>query len=190
MKSPVLYIIAGANGSGKSTFALQFTVQHDLAFINADEIAKSINPTNLEKAKVQAGRVFFKELNRHLELGNSFAIESTLSGHYLIKIIEQAKSLNYQIHIIYLYLNDPAINIDRVKTRVLAGGHDVPESDIIRRFYRSKAFFWNTYRKLCDQWLLVYNTDESFEEVAYGIASENIVLDQLLLNDFIKGFPL
>ena len=54
-------------------------------------------------------------------------------------------------------LDDPAMNIARVHERVLAGGHSIPESDIVRRFYRSKKLFWNNYQKLCDQWELFYN---------------------------------
>lgn len=187
MTTPILYIIAGANGSGKTTFALQFASKLNLPFINADEIAKSINPRDLEKVKIQAGRLFFDRLKNNLQQGHSFAIESTLSGHYLVKVIAQAKALNYHVHITYLYLHDPAINIDRVKARVLAGGHNVPDLDVIRRFYRSKNLFWHRYRELSDQWILVYNSDDSFEEVAYGVSSEDTVLDQLLFDQFIKG---
>ena len=105
----------------------------------------------------------------------------------MIKIIKRAQLLGYEIDIFYLYLNDPQMNINRVKTRVLGGGHNVPKVDIIRRFYRSKDLFWTSYRQLCDQWVLIYNSDEGFTEVAYGTTSNLITKDELLLNQFIKG---
>lgn len=189
MSKPTLYIVAGANGSGKTTFALQFTQKNNLFFINADELAKAINPTDLTQVRIQAGREFFHHLEHHLKSGKSFTIESTLSGTYLIKIIEKAKTLGFQIHIIYLYLDTPQLNIARVKTRVKSGGHDVPEEDIKRRFYRSRKLFWNTYRERCDKWELFYNANENFQIIAVGTKVNNnkIVMDQELMNRFLEG---
>ena len=75
-----LYIIAGANGSGKTTFAKSFANIHKMHFINADEIAKELDPENITKHQVKAGRIFFQELNKRLNEKNSFVIETTLSG--------------------------------------------------------------------------------------------------------------
>ncbi|MGE4170666.1 MAG: zeta toxin family protein [Candidatus Margulisiibacteriota bacterium] len=187
MAMPTLYIVAGANGSGKTTFALQFIKRHQLVFINADELAKLINPTDLDKAKIQAGRFFFKELEKCLHQKKSFLIESTLSGHYLVKILSKAKDFGYQIHILYLYLDDPAINVQRVAARVLAGGHAVPKPDILRRFYRSKQLFWHTYREKCDRWELFYNANENLQLVSVGTQSDYEVMDDLLMQSFLKG---
>ncbi len=187
---PILFVVAGANGSGKTTFALKFTQKHNLVFINADEIAKSIDPNNINRAKVTAGRLFFKQFKIQLAQYKSFIIESTLSGHYLIKYLEEAKSLGYEIHLMYLFLDDPAMNIKRVQVRVNNGGHSVPESDIVRRFYRSKQLFWKTYQKLCDKWMLLYNSDSHFEEIAFGYnkntCENDTILNPALFNKF-KG---
>jgi predicted ABC-type ATPase len=189
MIPPILYIISGANGSGKTTFAMQYTQLHSLPFINADEIAKSINPDDLEKAKIQAGREFFKTFDSHLLENRSFAIESTLSGHYLKKIINRAKSLNYQIHIIYIYIDDtsPETNIQRVAARVLSGGHNIPRNDIVRRFHRSKFLFWTRYKYLSNKWILICNSGENFEEIAYWNGTDTTILNTLLFKNFFEG---
>jgi predicted ABC-type ATPase len=161
-----LYIIAGANGSGKTTFAKSFADIHDLYFINADEIAKELDPKNITKHQVKAGRIFFQELNKRLDENNSFVIETTLSGKYLIKYIKKAQINGFEVEMIYLFLEKPETNISRVAIRVVTGGHHVPENDIIRRFYRSQQMFFNVYKDLVDYWEVYYNSNEIFEKIA------------------------
>ena len=75
-----LYIIAGANGSGKTTFALSYAQLKNLYFINADEIAKTYDPTDIQKYKIKAGKEFFRQIDLHLNYKNeSFIMETTLS---------------------------------------------------------------------------------------------------------------
>jgi predicted ABC-type ATPase len=176
-----LYIIAGANGSGKTTFAKSFAQIHDLHFINADEIAKSLDPENITRHQVKAGRIFFRELNKRLGENNSFVIETTLSGKYLIDYIEKAKRNGFEIEMIYLFLERPEINIDRVKHRVLNGGHHVLEDDIIRRFHRSKKMFMNIYKDMVDHWIMYYNSDEISEK----IATDEMIYDRKKWQEFI-----
>ena len=161
-----LYIIAGANGSGKTTFAKSFASIHNLHFINADEIAKELDPENITKHQVKAGRIFFQELNKRLDENNSFVIETTLSGKYLIKYIKKAQAKGFEVELIYLFLEKPETNITRVAIRVVAGGHHVPENDIIRRFYRSQQMFFDVYKDLVDRWEVYYNSNEIFEKIA------------------------
>ncbi len=177
-----LYIISGANGSGKTTFAKEFSKLNDLYFINADEIAKELDSKNITKYKIKAGKMFFSEFTKRLGLDKSFVIETTLSGKYLVGYIKKAKELNYQVSLIYLFLENPQTNINRVKNRVLNGGHHIPQDDIIRRFYRSKNMFWNTYKDLSDGWSIYYNSDEIFEK----IASDDKILDEQKYEMFFK----
>lgn len=178
-----LYIIAGANGSGKTTFASQFASQENINFINADEIAKKYDPADIQKYKVKAGKEFFLELEVSLQGNDTFIIETTLSGKYLIQVIKKAKAKHFRITLIYLFLETEKENIYRVKNRVLKGGHHVPTEDVIRRYHRSRKLFWSTYRHLVDEWLLFFNGDDNFELVAD--THENY--DDTLLRQFLEG---
>ncbi len=177
-----LYIIAGANGSGKTTFAKSFASLNNLYFINADEIAKELDSKDISKYKVKAGKIFFQELESNLKKDKSFVIETTLSGKYLVKYIQKAKELNFHISLIYLFLETPTANILRVKNRVLNGGHDIPTVDIIKRFYRSKNMFWNIYKNIVDEWIIYYNSNEIFEE----IADKDTIYDNEKYQEFLK----
>lgn len=182
LEHKTLYIIAGANGSGKTTFALSYTALNNLYFINADEIAKSYDPNDISRYKVKAGKEFFKQLEINLNDEKSFMIESTLSGKYLKDVINKAKEKDFKIVLIYLFLETEDENISRVRNRVLNGGHDVPLEDIKRRYFRSRNLFWNTYKDMVDKWMLFFNGDDNYEL----IAEDDEVLDTEYFNLFMK----
>ena len=177
-----LYIIAGANGSGKTTFAKSFASIHKMHFINADEIAKELDPQNMTKHQVKAGRIFFHELHKRLNEKKSFIVETTLSGKYLVKYIKQAQTNGFEVEMIYLFLDNTESNISRVSHRVLNGGHHVPKDDIIRRFYRSKKMFMHVYKDIVDKWIMYYNSDEVTEK----IATDSMIYDTKKWKEFIK----
>lgn len=188
MKKKILYIIAGANGSGKSTLASELLPSENLEFLNADEVAKEICPQNIESVKIKAGKIVLKRLDSLLNSGKSFAIETTLSGKNHIKTIQKAKKLNYQIVLIYSYLDNPILCENRIKIRVLNGGHNIPKDDIIRRFYRSKENFWNIYKDLSDEWNLFYNGTTEYVLIAQYTNHEIEIFSETLYNEFIKDF--
>ena len=66
----------------------------------------------------------------------------------------------------FVFLATVEVAINRIKERVLQGGHSVPIDDIVRRFYRSKNNFWNIYKNMVDNWHLIYNSGENFEVIA------------------------
>ena len=156
-KDKVLYIIAGANGSGKSTLAEVLLKEKNLAFLNADEIAKEIAPNAINSVPISAGKEYFKRLAEFFKENLSFAVESTLSGNNITRIINKAESQNYKTILVYSFLQSCTACIKRVKTRVKNGGHDVPEEDIIRRYYKSLVKFWDEYRLQVNDWTLFYN---------------------------------
>ncbi len=188
MQDKILYIIAGANGSGKSTLASELLPSENIEFLNADEVAKEICPEHIESVKIQAGKIVLKNLDNLLSSGKSFAIETTLAGKNHIKTIQKAKDLGYEVCLIYSYLDNPDFCENRIKVRVLNGGHDIPHEDIVRRFYRSKENFWNIYKDLVDEWNLFYNGTSEYILVAQFANNEIEVFSENLYNEFIKDF--
>lgn len=182
-----LTIVAGANGSGKTTFALSYAHFHAIDFINADEIAKNLNPNNMDQEKFHAGRIFLDQIENLLNSRKEMIIETTMSGKYLVKIIQKAKAIGYEIDIFYLYLANVTDNIARVQNRVFNGGHNIPKEDIIRRYYRSRHLFFTLYKKYADRWFLFFNADDEFEEVANFADSELTILHESYYEMFTKG---
>lgn len=179
-----LIIIAGANGSGKTTFSRHVLAATGFEFLNADEIEKELGVS-----KLQAGKEFFSRLDKFIETETSFVLESTLSGNYLVKAIEKAKQQGYATRLVYVFLGSPNDCIQRIKLRVKLGGHFVPDEDVIRRYYRSKKNFWNTYKNLVDSWVMIYNsTDTAPQRVAIGKSNSFVVEIENLFEDFLNEF--
>lgn len=113
-------------------------------------------------------------------------IETTLSGKSVSNLIMQARKQGYLITLIFIFLDNEELCIERVKTRVSKGGHPVPEKDIVRRFGRSIINFWKTYRQLSDRWLLYYNTENHFQQVAHSNENHVYVYDESLYSFFTE----
>ncbi len=184
MADKQLIIIAGANGSGKTTFALPYVEELGFDFLNADEIAKELEIQGKKNVLIKAGRIFFSRLNQNIMEGVSFVIETTLSGTYINKVAVKAKESGFNVKIIYIFLDDAELCVERVKSRVIKGGHDVPRIDIIRRFYRSKENFWKNFTQLVDEWHLLYNGEDSFQQVAIGDKEEFSIENEILFKKF------
>lgn len=177
-------IIAGANGSGKTTFAKKYLEYYQITFVNADEIEGDIEKKT--NKPILAGKIFLKQIRTLIEKKESFILESTLSGRYLLKTIEKLKSGNYHISIIYLFLEDPQILIKRIKVRVSQGGHFVPDADVIRRFFRSTKNFWKLYKNLVNEWSIFYNSNGDFEEIASGEKNDFTIINQNIFELFFS----
>jgi predicted ABC-type ATPase len=147
--SKEVIIVAGGNGVGKTTFAREFLLENpDHEFLNADEIAKELSPDDPRQSKISAGKTFFKKLNEYAGDGKSFLIESTLSGRYLVRLIGSLKEKDYQIRIMFIFVDSSEILIERIAERVQKGGHFVPDEDVRRRFKRGKHNFKRIYKDL------------------------------------------
>jgi len=155
-------VIAGPNGAGKTTFALEFLSRDAgvVHFVNADMIASGLSPLRPSLAARQAGRLVLQELDRLVKVRRDFAFESTLSGRTYLRLMKRWKSAGYRIEIVFLWLPSVQLALQRIAARVRQGGHDVPRSDVIRRFDRSWTNFRGVYQPLADAWAVYDNSGE------------------------------
>ncbi|MDZ4402248.1 AAA family ATPase [Prosthecobacter sp.] len=151
-------IIGGCNGAGKSTLARELLPRMGIErFLNADLIAKGLSPVNPSLVAFSAGRRLIEEARSLIAAGTSFAIESTLSGKTYVKMLQEAKGRGYHFVLHYVMIDSAAQAVERVKLRVLTGGHHVPEEDVRRRYERSVRHFLHDYLPLADEWGLWEN---------------------------------
>jgi predicted ABC-type ATPase len=156
---PILHLIGGCNGAGKTTFARAYIADLDppVRFLNADEVARGLSPFAPESVARKAARLLLLELEGCLQAGASLALESTLSGHGHIRLLERARVAGYRIHLNYLWLRSADLAVSRVAQRVAKGGHDVPEADVRRRYLRSQELLVTAYLPLADKWWIWEN---------------------------------
>lgn len=179
---PTIYVIAGCNGAGKTTFAREFLPKEVkcLHFLNADEIARGLSPLAPSAAAIKAGRLLLSEVQSCLRKGETFALESTLSGLTYVRLFRQARSLGYQIELHYLWLSSAVQAIARVRQRVKKGGHDVPATDIRRRFARSLANLPSPYLPLTDRWAVWDNRGRLPQMLASSSTHSIVQVKQIL----------
>lgn len=156
------YIFAGPNGAGKTTFAQAFLPEEGACpnFINADLIAAGLSPFDPTKVQIAAGRLLLERIDASVHSGESFAFETTLSGLAYRRRIGQWRERGYKVVLFYFQLPAVEMAIERVRNRVLEGGHDIPELVIRRRFDRSWENFERHYRSIVDAYLVFDTSGE------------------------------
>ena len=151
LNNPILTIIAGVNGSGKTTFALDYFKNDNTVFINADLIATGLSPNNPDLSQFLAGKLMLKNIKKQIKNRQNFAVETTLASNNYLKIIKELKQDNWQVNMIYLYLPSVDLSIERVAERVKNGGHNIKLKDIKRRYDRSMCNLINDYLSIVDE---------------------------------------
>ena len=158
-----IIIVAGPNGAGKTTFAREYLLKEADCpdFVNVDLIAAGLSPFDPDRAAIRAGRIMLSEIERRVRKGESFAFETTLSGHVYARLIPRWRNAGYRVKLIFLSLPTPEIAIARVAARVAQGGHNVRSDVVRRRFHSGLHNFKEIYMKLVDEWWWYDNADNT-----------------------------
>ena len=183
-----VYVIAGSNGAGKTTFARTFLPNYvgRVRFINPDLIAAGLSPFDPASVAARAGRVMLAEVERSIAAGERFAFESTLSGKTYARLLQRARKAGYRIHLFYLWLPAAELAVARIRDRVADGGHDVPASDVRRRYGRTLSNFFNLYRDQADTVLFFDNTDDAPVLIFQDANGKTVVHKQRLYDKLLR----
>ncbi|MDV6342291.1 AAA family ATPase [Nitrosomonas sp. Is24] len=166
-KKKQLWLLAGGNGAGKSTFYRTRLAPSGLSFVNADIIAKLLYPQAPEAHSYRAAKLAEHMRLQLLRQGRSFCFETVFSHPSKIDFVAQAKTLGYEIVLVFIHLSDPALNQARIAQRVSEGGHHVPDDKVISRIPRTLKLIEKTL-PLCDQVYILDNSraDDPFHQLA------------------------
>lgn len=158
-----LWLLAGGNGVGKSTFYHTQLEPLGLPFVNADLIAREVYPDAPEAHSYDAARIAEEIRHQMLLEGRSFCFETVFSHPSKIDFLARAKALDYQIILVFIHLEQVTLNKARIAQRVRDGGHFVPDDKVIERIPRTLINVKKAI-PLCDQvWVL----DNSLAEQPY-----------------------
>ena len=158
---PQVIVIAGPNGAGKTTLA-PFLLRDTLGvleYVNADPIALGLSGFDPGSVAFQAGRVMLNRLHDLGEQRRTFAFESTLAARSYVRRIEHLRRGGYRFQLMFLWLRSVDLAVGRVRERVRAGGHDVAEEVVRRRYDAGLRNFWSLYQPLADTWAVYDNSD-------------------------------
>jgi len=141
--APVLHLIVGANGAGKTTFYYRQLKPYldrnfgGLPFVNADEIQRERGPLVDPKDAYRAAQIAAEKRAELVQARRSFVAETVFSHRSKLDLIREAKKRGYRVFLCHLHVRTPELAVKRVETRVLQGGHDVPRDKIEGRFPRT-----------------------------------------------------
>jgi predicted ABC-type ATPase len=167
-KSRQLWVLAGGNGAGKSTFYRLLLAPRGAKLLNADVIAAALNPKAPEKAAYMASHLSLRLGEELLIQGVSFCFETVFSHESKIDFVARAKALGYEIILVYIHLDAPILNEARVQQRVAEGGHHVPAEKTHARIPRTMKHVAEVV-PLADEARLLDNSsrESPFRQVAF-----------------------
>lgn len=187
---PVLYIISGCNGAGKTTASK--TILPEILgckeFVNADEIARGLSPFNAEGVAFKAGRLMLERIEELLAARVDFAIETTLATRSYVSLVKEAQQMGYSVVLLFLWLNKSELAIERVRTRVENGGHNIPVETIERRYGNGLANLFQLYLPLVNEWLIFDNSDVALRKIADGIKGETPTINEPLIFEKMSAY--
>lgn len=150
MSQPQLWVLAGGNGAGKSTFYRLYLQARGLPFVNADQLAKLMHPEDVAQGSYDAAKAAAIIRSHFIRNRKSFCFETVFSHPSKIDVLSEAKAAGYEITLVVIHLENSELNQARVAQRVSEGGHDVPPEKVASRIPRTLANL-KIALPLCDQ---------------------------------------
>ena len=187
--SSQIIVIAGPNGAGKTTLAP--SLLRDwlglLEYVNADAIAQGLSAFQPEEVAFKAGRVMLSRLRELAIKGENFAFETTLATRSYAPWLRELCQQGYRLHISFIWLRSPEMAIQRVRDRVVTGGHDIPEETIRRRYVKGVRNFFALYRPLASSWIVYDNSSLSQPlKLATGEQTVENIIEPALWKEFCE----
>ncbi|MEH2049272.1 zeta toxin family protein [Nostoc sp.] len=186
---PSLYIIGGANGSGKTTVSMSLLPNFldCFEYVNADAIAAGLSPLNPDSMAIEAGRLMIMRLRTLSNSGSNFAFETTLAARSFAPFIIGCRAKGYTINLIYFWLQSVDLAVERVAARVASGGHSIPEDVIRRRYQQGRINLISLYLSLCDRWIIYDNSNNDTRLVAEYRRGQQLVVYENAIWNQIRG---
>ncbi|MEL1247971.1 zeta toxin family protein [Flavobacterium helocola] len=190
MKNKNLYIIAGCNGAGKTTAS--FTILPEILdckeFVNADEIAKGLSPFQPEKVALESGRIMINRINDLLKEDLSFAFETTLATKSYKSKILSAKNEGFTVTLLFFWLQTIELAKERVATRVLEGGHNIPSDIIERRYLNGIKNLFSIYIPIVDELMIFDNSQMKSELIASKSEDSLLEIRNVQKFNYLKSY--
>lgn len=190
MKNKNLYIIAGCNGAGKTTAS--FTILPEILdckeFVNADEIAKGLSPFQPDKVALEAGRIMINRINDLLKEDLSFAFETTLATKSYRNKILLAKNKGYTVTLLFFWLQTIELAKERVATRVLEGGYNIPNDIIERRYLNGIKNLFSIYIPIVDELMIFDNSQVKSELIASKSNDSSLIIRNEQKFNYLKSY--
>jgi predicted ABC-type ATPase len=172
-----IYVLAGTNGAGKSSIGGAMIRTSGGDYFNPDEAAREIREVNpgvsIEEANSAAWHEGTRLLERAIAERGNFALETTLGGSTIARLLRDAMAVGIDVHVWYVALASPELHLARVRGRVARGGHDIPERDIRRRYDASRHNLIELMPGFAS--LRVYDNSAD-ADLANGVAPEPVLL--------------
>jgi predicted ABC-type ATPase len=136
-----IYVLAGVNGAGKSSIIGATIRDKGGQYYNPDEAAQAIRTANPSLGQTEANAAAWEQgrklLQRAIDGGLDFTFETTLGGNTMPALLAEAAARGIEVRVFFVGLDSAEAHIERVRQRVRAGGHDIPEAAVRRRYRHS-----------------------------------------------------
>lgn len=188
-EQPILWMIAGPNASGKSSFYNRTDIEGwggSVWIINPDLLTlRLIEEEKLpeDEANKEALDRMYKWLEASIDVHQTIGLETVLSSDKYRELVKKAKTKGFEIRMIYIVLKNAEMQVERARIRVKEGGHYVPEQKIIDRRARSfKQLGW--FINHVDQCYIFDNSDGKPDLVGHKIP-EGMIIERQCPSDLI-----